>query len=418
MSDARQLCPELWEENQRLQSLVELARTLADPGLTLDAKLQRAVEVLAQLARAERASLMVVEKDRLVVRAATDPRIIGLATPLSESTISTEVLRSGRSVYAKDISDSSFARVCRQGDQSNYRTGSLISLPLAVDQEVVGVLNLADKAGADFFSQEDLTLAQDTARQVANLIHFSVLHARLQEAYQELARTQQAKEDLMYMIFHDMKAPLTGVKEVMRLLGQPEALTPEERQQYLALAEGDLEHLWRRITNLLDLNRMDNDTLPVNPVELDLAALAREAASCLAAVAQVREVEIQVEAPAPVELEGDEDLVERILINLLFNALKFSSPEEGGGGRVLLRVRRQDGDALVEVEDTGPGVDPELGDDIFQRFAQGRPTRGSTGLGLYFCRRAAELLGGEVSYQNLPAGGACFWLRLPAPEEG
>ncbi|MBI4800154.1 MAG: HAMP domain-containing histidine kinase [Desulfarculus sp.] len=407
----------LSKENQRLQALVDLGNLLADPVLDLERKLQHCTRELARLAAAESASIMLVEGQELVVRAATNQRIIGLATPLSDRTISTQVVSTGQPVHLTDVGKSDFAQVRREGDRSSYRTKSLISLPLLEEGQPVGVLNLSDKAGAAAFGQDDLTLAQSIASQLSRLINFSALHSRLGEAYQDLSRAQRAKDDLMYMIFHDMKAPVTGVKEVLKLLGPGHDLSPEERTQYLALAESDLELLWRRITNLLDLNRMDADQLPQNPTPLDLAALVRESLARLAAVARVRQVDLELKVESEPEVMADEDLVERILVNLVFNALKFSSPEEGGGGLVSLRVTAGGGQARVEVLDSGPGVDPQLGDEVFERYTQGRATRGSSGLGLYFCRRAARLLGGEVAFINLEQGGCCFSLTLPLCQE-
>jgi len=408
----------LEEENQRLTALVELGRVLADAGRPLDEKLQQGVEVLARLAGAERSSLMLVEGDELVVRAANRAEVVGMRTALSQSAISTEVARTGRPVFVKDVGQSDFAQVRRQGDQSSYRTASLISLPLTETGHTVGVLNLSDKAGAPHFDDADLALAQDIASQVSRLVHFSAMHSRLEDAYQQLSRAQKAKDDLMYMIFHDMKAPVTGVKEVLGLLGQEGGLEPEEQGQYLALAQADLEQLWRRITNLLDLNRMDAEQLPMNPQPLDMAALAAEAVARLEAVSRIKEVAMVVEAPeAGAEALVDEDLAERILVNLLFNALKFSSPEEGGGGRVEVIVSAGEQGVLVEVADTGPGVDPELGDAVFERFVQGKVTTGSTGLGLYFCRRAAELIGGRIAHGPREDGGAVFSLELPSAAE-
>jgi signal transduction histidine kinase len=405
------------KENQRLSAMVALGNLLADPVLDLEHKLQHCTRELARLASAESASIMLVEGQELVVRAATNQRIVGLATPLSDCTISTKVVRTGEPVHLTDVAQSAFAQVRREGDRSTYRTKSLISLPLMEEGQPVGVLNLSDKAGAPAFDQDDLALAQSIASQLSRLINFSALHSRLGAAYQELSRAQKAKDDLMYMIFHDMKAPVTGVKEVLKLLGPGHDLTPEERVQYLALAESDLELLWRRITNLLDLNRMDADQLPLNPTPLNLAALVRESLGRLAAVARVREVELELKAEAQPEVLADEDLVERILVNLVFNALKFSSPEEGGGGQVSLTVSGDGRQALVAVTDSGPGVEPELGEDIFARYTQGRVTQGSSGLGLYFSRRAARLLGGDVVYENLQSGGCRFTLSLPLCQE-
>ena len=407
----------LLEENQRLKSLVALGLRLADPLLPLAHKLQHCTEEMARLAHAECASLMLVEGEELLVRAATNPRIIGLASSLGENTISARVVRTGLPVFLTDVAASDFAEVRRQGDRSSYRTSSLISLPLMEEERPVGVLNLSDKVGAAAFNEDDLALAQSIAAQVAGLVNFSALHSRLHAAYEELSLAQRAKDDLMYMIFHDMKAPITGVKEVLKLLGPGHGLTAEEQTQYLALAESDLELLWRRITNLLDLNRMDAQQLPLNASPLDLSALVREALRRLSAVGRVRQVELALSAEEGPEVLADEDLVERIVVNLVFNAMKFSSPEEGGGGLVQLSVRRAGGQALVEVQDSGPGVDPALGEEIFSRFIQGRPTRGSSGLGLYFCRRAAGLMGGQVAYRNLGPGGALFVLSLPLTAE-
>ncbi|MGD9123973.1 MAG: ATP-binding protein [Desulfarculaceae bacterium] len=415
--DIRKQNDELKAKNERLSTLVKISRILADPEMGLDKKLQVCVEDLARLAQAERGSLMLVEEDALVVRAATNTNIIGMATPISESTISTDVVRSGEPVFIKDVDDSNYARVSRNGDQSSYRTGSLISLPLKEGGQTVGVLNLSDKVGSPHFDESDLALAQGFADQVTRLVNFSALHSRLEAAYRELSHAQKTKDDLLYMIFHDMKAPVTGVKEILKLLGPGGELEPDQRDHYLALAESDLELLWRRITNLLDLNRMDALQLTLDQTQADLAQLVQEAAAGLAGVSLVNQVEVEIRPGSNPRVMVDEDLVERIVVNLLFNALKFSSPEEGGGGKVEVEVSSPGSWAQVDIIDSGPGVDQKLGESIFERYTQGNNTKGSTGLGLYFSRRAAWLLGGEVSYENLAQGGACFTLRLPLDEE-
>lgn len=403
---------DLAADNCRLASLVELAATLADADQELPSRLGRAIEVLAELAQAERASLMLLEGEVLVVRAATNPAIIGMTTALDAASISTEVLKSGQAVYCKDVGHSNYAPVSREGDQSHYRTGSLISLPLMVAGKAVGVLNLSDKRGAPFFTDSDLAMSQNIAAQVTHQVNFSALHSRLEDAYRDLARAQKAKDELMYLIFHDMKAPLTAVKEILKLLGPAGGLGEAERELYLTMAEGDLELLWRRVTNLLDLNRIDSGDYPLRRQPVDLAQVAAESARVLAGISRVREVEIGLDlAEAPVAM-ADEDLVERIIVNLLCNALRHSSPEEGGGGTVRLEVGERDGRIVAAVTDSGAGVEPKLGEAIFERHASAAG-RGSTGLGLYFSRRAAWLMGGDVAYENLEGGGARFTFSLP-----
>jgi signal transduction histidine kinase len=346
------------------------------------------------------------------VAAATDSRLVGISTPLEQETISTRVLRSKEPVYTKNVAQSDFAAQSRQGDKSHYRTGSLICAPLLDNEEAVGVLNLSDKKNAPHFDALDLDLAQRVAAQITRQVLFSAMHSKLDAAYREINQAQQAKEDLMYMVIHDMKAPVTGVREVLRLLNPDKGLPLEERLTYLTLAENDLEQLWRRITNLLDLGKMDANQLPLNHTSIDLNDLLSEISERMSAVCSVNQVMLSVEKSEPLRVWVDEDLAERIIVNLLMNAIIFSSPEEGGQGEVRASLKKEGRQVVLEVADTGPGVDPKLGESIFERYAQGRITKGSTGIGLYFSRRAAWLLGGEVNYENHPDGGAVFKLNL------
>ena len=253
---------------------MELSRHLADSGAGLDERLQNCVEVLASLTRAEKVSLMLLEGDFLVVRAASNPGLNGMRTPLDEHSISTAVVNSKAPFFTRAVQDSLYNQVSRQGDLSRYRTGSLISLPLMDEDQVVGVLNLSDKMEASSFDELDLEMAQGISGQVSGQVSFSALQSRLERAYRDLEASQQAKDDLMYMVFHDMKAPVTGVKEILGILSDPQTADGAGSPELMNLAQSDLEILWRRISNLLDLSRMDGGGFPMNPGPLDLAALA------------------------------------------------------------------------------------------------------------------------------------------------
>ncbi len=409
---------ELAQENQRLSSLVGLAGLLADPALALEDKLERCLKELAWLASAESASLMLVEGGSLVVRAASNPRLLGLATPLERETIATRVVATGQAIHLPDIQESQWRDHCRQGGLSSYRSQSVISLPLMVDGAPVGVLNLTDKLGAPVFDLGDLALAQDLARQISRQVHFCALHQDLARTHARLEAAQRAREDLMHLIFHDMKAPLSAVREALRLLRPGREAEPGSRRQYLALAESELELLWRRVTNLLDLRRMDAAQYPLERLPLDLESLLGEVLARLEPLATLRGVALSGRVEAAPRPLADEDLTERILVNLIGNALTQASPEQGGGGWVRVGLSRESDLARLEVSDSGPGVDPDLGATLFERFVSGGLTPGSSGLGLYFCRRAARLMGGEVFYRNRDGGGADFSLVLPLEGQG
>jgi signal transduction histidine kinase len=135
----------------------------------------------------------------------------------------------------------------------------------------------------------------------------------------------------------------------------------------------------------------------------------------MAPLSSAHGVKLAVEVRAEPRVVVDEDLVERILSNLLINAAKHAGVNQEGG-RVNLAVRIADERARVEVSDNGAGVDPTLGDTIFERYVSGGEKLGSTGLGLFFCKQAAGLLDGRVGYHN-STHGAVFHLDLPLAEE-
>lgn len=407
----------LIEENRRLSALVELGGTLADSRLDLKAKLQACVETLARLAGAERASLMMVEGDELVVLASTNPDIVGLKSLLRSHTISTNVVDSGEPVYITDVSKSEYADARREGDQSTYRTNSLICLPLSDAGTVAGVLNLSDKLGADAFGEHDFQLAQTIAKQVSGLIYFSALHSRLVEAFNQLDRATRAKDDLMHMILHDLKAPLTGAKEMIRLL-RAEPCEEDQRRHHLDLAGSELEQLWRRVSNLLDLSRMDSGAAEMDREPIKLSALAEEARRSLEPVIAVSGVRVWMEAAGDPKAMLDEELAERVVANLLLAALHASAPDAGGRGEVTINISGQDDLACLEVVDTGGGLDPAAASTLFQRPARDASGSEVGSHAMYFCRRAARAMGGDLTFGNLPQGGSRFRFTAPAAEGG
>lgn len=414
MSEERDLSRAgLIEENRRLRAMVELSGTLADSRLRLEAKLQACVETLARMAGAEQASLMMVEGEDLVVRAATNPDIVGLGTPLSQSSISTDVVSSGRGVHLKDVATSDYASARRHGDRSTYRTNSLICLPLCDAGQTAGVLNLSDKMGADAFDRHDFELAGSIAEQVSSLVYFSALHSKLVGAFNQLDGATKVKDDLMFLIFHGMCTPLGVAREmVQQLMSEPEDV--EDQRRCLDVAAGELELLWRRITNMMDLGRMDAAGAKVETKALGIGATARAARGALAAMARAKGVKVWLEASGDPKVKAESKLAERITANLLLNALAASAPEAGGRGEVFMVVVVEDQRSRIDVIDSGGGIDDEKAAHLFSRRPHGGMAERGVGVGLYFSRRAARMMGGDVTWQNLPQGGARFSLSLPS----
>ena len=246
------------------------------------------------------------------------------------------------------------------------------------------------------------------------------LARRTEELQQVLDRVREladAKSNFFANVSHELRTPLTLVLgPVEELLREEAGLTAAQRRN-LEVVERNALSLLTQVNALLDLAKIEAHEMQPNYVHLDLAALARRASAHFEALADQRSITYLVDVPAQLEADVDPDAFERIVVNLLSNAFKFT-PDDGW---IRCRLESTGGaHALLSVQDSGPGVAPELRADIFDRFHQGRAmsTSGGTGLGLAIVRQFVELHGGTVIVTDAPGGGALFQVELPlaAPE--
>lgn len=179
------------------------------------------------------------------------------------------------------------------------------------------------------------------------------------------------------------------------------------------MALQSVDWLARLVTDLLDVGRLDQGLFAVQPVRLDLVALARSAAQELA----TPEVTVQVEGPQELLAAADPVRMRQALENLIGNAIKHSPR----GKAVFIRIRTEIDSvtvrrmAILEVSDQGPGVPPEVLPFLFDRFAKGASSKG-IGLGLYLARHIVEAHGGSLSVHSPPGQGASFPIRVPVEE--
>jgi signal transduction histidine kinase len=220
-------------------------------------------------------------------------------------------------------------------------------------------------------------------------------------------RWDRERAELVAMVAHELRSPLTGVKGfTSTLLTRWDRFTDAERQEMLATIDADADKLARLITELLDIARIDSGRLELyrRPTDLE-AALRRHVAGRIAAGADPQN--FRIETPAPVgELWIDADKVDQVIGNLLENALRH------GGGVITLRLEPAPGGVALTVSDQGPGVPLELVGQIFDRFWRDR-RHGGTGLGLYIAKGLVEAHGGTIGVGRAPGGGAAFRFTLP-----
>jgi len=186
-------------------------------------------------------------------------------------------------------------------------------------------------------------------------------------------------------------------------------LSPEEQHDLTRRLAANARKLDRILSNLLDLDRLSRGVVEPVREPTDVGALARRVVDEADFLSLHR---VSVDAPS-VTCDVDPAKTERILENLLINAVKHTPPDTPIWVRVVLRGS----DVLLAVEDSGPGVPPELRQAIFEPFRQGRPEQHSpgSGIGLSVVARFVELHGGRVWVEERPGGGASFKVTLPGP---
>jgi signal transduction histidine kinase len=245
------------------------------------------------------------------------------------------------------------------------------------------------------------------------------LTEREQEVVRRLQEADRLKADLLATVTHELRSPLTTILGALQLLRMREGrLDPRQRQEFVDMGMRQGERLQRMIEQLLLAAKFEQRparTLAVAPhhLELDASELVRRAGE--EAQARHRERQISVDTNGALPVLAAQDAVAQVLDNLLDNACKYS-PD---GQPVRLSCARENGHAVLAVEDSGPGVEPGDRERIFERFSQldGQRDRrgGGVGLGLYIARQLARSQGGDlvIAESANPSTGTRFELHLP-----
>jgi PAS domain S-box-containing protein len=234
-------------------------------------------------------------------------------------------------------------------------------------------------------------------------------HGDLERLYARVQDLDRLKTQFFANVSHELRTPLTLVLGPVEQMLRASDLAPDRRRQ-LSVIQQNAQLLLRHVNDLLDVSKLEAGKMGLAYRHLDLAALVRLTAGYFDVLAAERGMRYLVEAPAAVPAQVDGDKIQRVLLNLLSNAFKFTP--DGGTIRCALSD-----DGTLTVEDTGPGIAPALRQAVFDRFRQGDggATRrfGGTGLGLAIARDFVELHGGSLGVDEAPLGGARFTVRLP-----
>jgi signal transduction histidine kinase len=273
---------------------------------------------------------------------------------------------------------------------------SLLGVPLIVGDNVLGVLHVGTLEPR-VFTEDDVELLQLVAARAALAIEKARVH-------DELVRLNQLKLNFVAVASHELRTPATSVYGITATLRERgDSLSPEDRQELEEALWEQSRRLRRLIEQLLDLSRLDAKAIPIQPQTV----LLRELLDEVAAAATVENMaDIRIDVDEELEVVADRLALERILLNLVVNALRHGRPP------VVLSVLQRDSYLRVRVEDSGDGVPSDLVPRLFERFERGGPGEGS-GLGLAIAQTYARAHGGDLLYDPTANGGARFELILP-----
>ncbi len=283
---------------------------------------------------------------------------------------------------------------------------SLLIVPMEARGKQVGGLVLLRAAADHEFDDGDLALAADIAARGA----LALDNARL---YDAARRADRARSDLLAVVSHDLRTPLTAIVGYADLLamGIPHAL-PEESVVQVERIRKSAQHLLYLMNELLTFTRLDAGHETLHLRELDVREVVREVSLLMEPSARERGLRLETSLPPqPVSLRTDPDKLRQVLLNLAGNAVKYTRE-----GAVSLRLTPARSAAVIAVQDTGMGISAANLAKIYEPFWQAdesqRSRDGGTGLGLSIVRRMVDLLGGEVSVESTLGEGTTFTVRV------
>lgn len=285
---------------------------------------------------------------------------------------------------------------------------SKIGVPLEVGGVRRGMMMIASLK-PNLWNDDDARFAEAVARWVGVIAHRAELAEEIAKNAVEQGRRAVA-EELVTVMAHDLRNYVAPIE--MRIAVVRRRLEREQRAadvKDLDLGLKGLRRLNGIIGDMLDVARIDQGVLQIEPHPIAIVSLLEEIASAMATPDHA----INVRSADEMMVLVDPQRLRQCVENLLSNALKHSPKDAAITVTVTRVARERDELAQLEVVDEGPGIPPEVGAQIFERFVTGKRKEGGLGLGLYLAKRIAVLHGGDLVYESPPGKGARFCLRLP-----
>lgn len=401
-----------------LKAVMKALDIMLDTSSSFDRKLGRMLRFITKNLTSQNGSIMILENDRLVIKASMEPELIGKKQSLSSDSISIRVFNESKALKIDDfrIKPELFSLMRRP---EKGRSGMFISAPIMAQSGPVGIFNISDKTSKEPYSKEETEAVYRWVLRISPIVESAKLthdlqvgEKKLRKANKMLKKLEDLKRDLVNMIVHDMKNPLSEISANLTLL--EDAQLDELGETYLESASIGTQTLLRMIRNVLDISRMEEDHLALKLEPIDVYRLLHEMVDKNRSLFELNELTTEIEIRGEQkQLIADRSLIERVLTNLFSNAMEHSPIK----GRVVVGAVFHENRPLVEirVSDQGRGIPNQDRKNIFKKFYQigEKKARGGSGLGLSFCDMAIRAHKGKIWVESDADSESVFAFELP-----
>ena len=284
-----------------------------------------------------------------------------------------------------------------------FGTANFIRRKIMVDRPVKQITQAAEK-----IMQGDFSTRVPPIRG-AGAEGFNEIGQAINKMAEELSGTETLRTDFIANVSHELKTPLAVMANLSTMLQRP-GMTEEEKNEYAKAISEAARKLAQLITNILKLNKLENQQIFPQPQEFDLGEQLCQCLLQFEDAWEAKNLEIETDIADDIRIKSDSELLSLVWNNLISNAVKFT-PD---GGKIGVSLKSDGNTVIVQVRDTGCGMKPEVGQHIFEKFYQGdtsHATQGN-GLGLALVKRVMDILNGEIGVQSVYGEGSTFTVKL------